>query len=167
LSQKSNYKKILENISLNNLNNISVFNLTIGSETKQAQILFYNQDNDGGHALWDVGKHPFNKESREKQTMQNTQLSTVDDILNQQENIGQIKMMKIDTEGAELDVIKGAVNIIYQYEVGYIICEINRFGLREMGTNETELRELMNLLGYETYLITEDKSRQLVKLPQE
>ena len=38
--------------------------------------------------------------------MQNTQLSTVDDILNQQENIGQIKMMKIDTEGAELDVIQ-------------------------------------------------------------
>ncbi len=34
-----------------------------------------------------------------------------------------------------------------------------------MGTNETELREFMNSLGYETYLITEDKSRQLVKLP--
>jgi len=34
-----------------------------------------------------------------------------------------------------------------------------------MGTNETELREFMNSLGYETYLITRDKSRQLVKLP--
>ncbi len=50
--------------------------------------------------------------------MQNSQLYTVDDILNQQENIGQIKMMKIDTEGAELDVIKGAVNTISKYDVG-------------------------------------------------
>ncbi|NEN92482.1 MAG: FkbM family methyltransferase [Okeania sp. SIO3H1] len=49
----SNYQKILENISLNNLNNISLFNLAAGSETKQTQ-LFFNQDNDGGHALWDV-----------------------------------------------------------------------------------------------------------------
>ncbi|MGD1701216.1 FkbM family methyltransferase [Dapis sp. BLCC M229] len=49
----SNYQKILENINLNHLNNIKLFNLAVGSETKQTQI-FFNQDNDGGHALWDV-----------------------------------------------------------------------------------------------------------------
>ncbi|GGA03263.1 hypothetical protein CYANOKiyG1_15370 [Okeania sp. KiyG1] len=42
-------------------------------------------------------------------------------------DIGHIKMIKIDTEGAELDVIKGAVNTFSQYDVPYIICEINRF----------------------------------------
>ncbi|NEQ77202.1 MAG: FkbM family methyltransferase [Okeania sp. SIO2C9] len=52
-SESSNYQKILENISLNSLNNISLFNLAVGSETKQTQ-LFFNQDNDGCHALWDV-----------------------------------------------------------------------------------------------------------------
>ncbi|MGB3507840.1 MAG: class I SAM-dependent methyltransferase [Microcoleaceae cyanobacterium] len=159
-----NYQTILENISLNNLNNIKSFNLAVGSETKQIQI-FFNQDNDGGHALWNVGKHPFNQKSLQNQTMQNTQLSTLDDILGQEENIANLKMIKIDTEGAELDVIKGAVNTISKYDVPYIICEINRFGLQQMGTNETELREFMNSLKYETYLITSDKSKQLVKLP--
>ncbi|NET40719.1 hypothetical protein [Okeania sp. SIO2B3] len=33
-----------------------------------------------------------------------------------------------------------------------------------MGTNETELREFMGSLKYETYLITSDKINQLVKL---
>ncbi|NEP07639.1 MAG: FkbM family methyltransferase [Okeania sp. SIO2G4] len=160
----SNYQKILENISLNNLNNISLFNLAVGSETKQTQ-LFFNQDNDGGHALWDVGKHPFNQKSLDNQTMQNIQQSTLDDILDRQKDIGQIKMIKIDTEGAELDVIKGAVNTFYQYDVPYIICEINRFGLQQMGTNETELREFMESLKYETYLITSNEINQLVKLP--
>ncbi|NEQ77203.1 MAG: FkbM family methyltransferase [Okeania sp. SIO2C9] len=68
------------------------------------------------------------------------QQSTLDDILNQQKDIGQIKMIKIETEGAEIDVIKGAINTLCQYDVPYIICEINRFGLQQMGTNETELR---------------------------
>ena len=136
----------------------------MGSETKQTQI-FVNQDNDGGHALWDVGKHPFNKKSLNNQIMQNTQLSTLDNILSQAENITNLKIIKIDTEGAELDVIKGAVNTIGKYNVPYIICEINRFGLQQMGTNETELREFMNSLGYETYLLTSNSSNQLVKLP--
>jgi len=34
-----------------------------------------------------------------------------------------------------------------------------------MGTNETELRELMNYLEYETYLVTSNSNNQLVKLP--
>jgi len=103
----SNYQKILENINLNHLNNIKLFNLALGSETKQTQI-FFNQDNNGGHALWDVGKHPFNQKTLNNQTMQNTQLSTLDNILSQAGNITNLKMIKIDTEGAELDVIKGA-----------------------------------------------------------
>ena len=160
----SNYQKILENINLNHLNNIQLFNLAVGSETKPTQI-FVNQDNDGGHALWDVGKHPFNQKSLNNQTMQNTQLSTLDNILSQVGNITNLKMIKIDTEGAELDVIKGAVNTIGKYDVPYIICEINRFGLQQMGTNETELREFMNSLEYETYLVTSNSSNQLVKLP--
>ena len=54
--------------------------------------------------------------------MQNIQQSTLDDILDRQKDIGHIKMIKIDTEGAELDVIKGAVNTFSQYDVPYIIC---------------------------------------------
>lgn len=38
-------------------------------------------------------------------------------------------MIKIDIEGVEFNVIKGVVNIIGKYDVLYIICEINRFGL--------------------------------------
>ena len=159
----SNYQKILEHINLNHLNSIKLFNLAVGSETRETQI-FVNQDNDGGHALWDVGKHPFNQKSLHNQTMQNTQLSTLDNILSQVGNITNLKMIKIDTEGAELDVIKGAINTIDKYDVPYIICEINRFGLEQMGTNETELREFMNSLEYETYLVTSNSSNQLVQL---
>ncbi|MEB3343708.1 FkbM family methyltransferase [Okeania sp.] len=160
----SNYQKILENINLNSLNNIKLFNMAVGSETKETQI-FVNQDNDGGHALWDVGQHPFNYKSLHNQTMQNTQLSKLDNILSQAGDITNLKMIKIDTEGAELNVIKGAVNTISQYNVPYIICEINRFGLERMGTNETELRKFMNFLDYETYLLTSNSSNSLVKLP--
>lgn len=34
-----------------------------------------------------------------------------------------------------------------------------------MRTNETELREFMNSLEYETYSVTSNSSNQLVKLP--
>ncbi|MGD1701217.1 hypothetical protein [Dapis sp. BLCC M229] len=62
-------------------------------------------------------------------------------------------------------IINYSVNTIGKYDVPYIICEINRFGLKQMGTNETELREFMNSLEYETYLVTSNSSNQLVKLP--
>lgn len=159
--ESANYKKILENIGLNHLLNLKVFNVALGSETKEAQF-FVNLDNDGGHALWNVGAHQFNQKSRTSQATEKVRVMTLDEVLNHQ-NAHPPKMIKIDTEGAEFQVLKGSVNTLKTHQVPYIICEVNRFGLEQMGTNETELRAWMRSLGYEAYLM-QASSPNLVKL---
>ena len=42
---------------------------------------------------------------------------------------------------------------LQEFEVPYVICEINEFGLTRMGSSEKELRDLMTGLGYDTYFM--------------
>ena len=68
-------------------------------------------------------------------------------------HVPNIRLINIDTCGAELDIIHGAVGTLEGHKVPYVICGINRFGLQQMGTSEQELRHFMSYLGYEAYWI--------------
>jgi FkbM family methyltransferase len=157
--EKKNYDHLKQNIAMNDLTNIKTFNIALSSDDKEGE-LFVNSDNDGGHALWDVSKHPFNKNSRHAHVKQAVTIATLDSII-QSESIDRIHLIKIDTEGTEHNILQGSLNTIKRCKVPYIICEINRFGLKQMGTSETRLREFMKELGYETYLIRQEEPKLL------
>jgi hypothetical protein len=72
-----------------------------------------------------------------------------------------IKMIKIDTEGAELPIFRGAVDILAKYNVPYIICEMNHFGFQQMGYTEDELRSFLSELGYHAYFYNESNLTKL------
>lgn len=161
--EANNYQKIIANIRRNNFTNIELINAALGSENKTIE-LFVNTDNDGGHALWDVGRHNFNQKSRQAPKKQKINLSTLDFAIKHRE-LNHFKLLKIDTEGAELEVLKGATELITKYKIPYIICEVNRFGLEQMGTNETQLRSFMESHGYSTYLLTTQSANPIPLLP--
>ena len=163
--EKKNYDHLKQNIAMNGLTNIKTFNIALSSEKKEGK-LFVNSDNDGGHALWDVSKHPFNKNSRHAHVKQAVTVATLDSII-QSESIDRIHLIKIDTEGTEHNILQGSLNTIKRCKVPYIICEINRFGLEQMGTDENRFREFMKDLGYESYLIREKEPKLLRLLPQD
>lgn len=163
--ESSNYQRILQNISLNGFNNIRVFNTALGAENKTTQF-FVNSDNDGGHALWDVGQHPFNQISRNQQQVRQVHLATLDDIISRQE-IQRLKLIKMDTEGAEYSILQGAIKTLSNYQVPYVISEVNRFGLEQMGTNEKQLRAWMDSLGYDAYLLDPAVSDPIKLLPNQ
>jgi len=159
--EKNNYDRLRHNIALNNQTNIKTFDIALSSEDRQGE-LFVNSDNDGGHALWDVRKHPLNEKSRSDLVKQRLTIAPLDKII-QTEPVDRIKLIKIDTEGAEHNILLGSSHTLKKCKVPYIICEINRFGLKQMDSSETQLREFMQELGYETYLIRpeEPKLRRL------
>jgi FkbM family methyltransferase len=149
--EEKNYKYLYENIALNNVNNIKIFNTALGLETKTAKI-FINFDNDAGHALWNVGCHPDYSNSRLHCVTKDVQIASLDSLL-QGVHVPNIRLINIDTCGAELDIIQGAVGTIEAHKVPYVVCGINRFGLQQMGTSEQELRQFMAYMGYEAYWI--------------
>ncbi len=121
---------------------------------------FINTDNDGGHALWDVGTHPFNKKSRENVITRKIKMITIDKII-ELHKLNNVKLIKIDTEGAEYQVLKGAITSLSNAKIPYIIAEINRFGLKKMNTSEQELRNYMSSLGYTTYFLATNSSKPI------
>lgn len=147
----SNTAHLMIHISINGIENIVLINKAAGAEDTEAE-LFVNSDNDGGHALWNPGLHPYNERTRAKGIVRKVKLTTLDDILERHE-IQSVKVVKIDTEGAELEVLKGASKYLSENRMHNIICEINRFGLNKMGTSEKELRDHMYDLGYEAFLM--------------
>lgn len=157
----TNINWIQDHITLNQFPQMQVIPTVLGAETKPVEF-FYNADNDGGHALWDVGLHEFNKISRNHPQPFTLSMTTLDVVIQNQGLTG-IKLIKIDTEGAEHQILQGSLQTLATYQVPYIIAEINRFALNQMGTNEEQLREFMASLGYSPYLLR-NESPHWVKL---
>lgn len=148
-AEKENYKSLSHNIKINKYDNVQAFHNAVGDECKKVN-LTVNLDNDGGHGLWDVSKHPFNERTRaEKIKHETVPMVTIDSLeLNEP-----VKLIKIDVEGCELMVLKGAENLIKKYSPT-VIAEINNSALNEMGTDKGDVYDYMLSLGYHGFNLT-------------
>lgn len=146
--EESNYRHVQRHVELNNFGNVDVTRAAVGAEVGTATI-WVNADNDGGHALWDVGRHPANPKSREAAQPCTVALTTLDAAL---ADARTPSLIKIDVEGSELRVLRGAERLLRR-PVPYVVCEINRFALAQLESTEDQLRHHMAQLGYRTYCI--------------
>ncbi len=146
--ETNTFKMLKENMNGNE--NVSLINSAVGDENKNIE-LYFNLDNDGGHSLWNPSKHPMNKNCQKHEPIIETvKMVTLDS------QIGYApKLIKIDTEGCELKVLKGAERILREHKP-YVVCEVNKFALKEMGTGQKELAEYMGGLGYRAYTLPEE-----------
>ena len=148
--ERANYEHLLEHIALNRATNVVPFHMAVGASPSIADF-FVNADNDGGHGLWEVGRHPFNERTRQAPTTRKTFVTSLDQLF-AGGDIGSLKAIKIDAEGSEFAALIGARQLLTRYPVPFIIAEVNRFALESMGASESHLRSLMGDTGYETYL---------------
>jgi len=158
--EQSNFNHLLHHIALNKFSQVLPLPWAVGNTTSVTN-LFLNLDNDGGHALWDLARHPLLKKGLGKSVARPVFAIRLDDLFGQSQP-GSVKLIKIDTEGNETNVIKGAVNFLRKAEVPAVICEINRFGLHQCGSEELELRTLMANLGYTSYALDRPLPRKLL-----
>ncbi len=158
-----NFQQLLDHIELNGFGNVAPINAAVGAKTGRAEF-HINGDNDGGHALWEVGLHPFNQQSRSAPQTRTVDIVALDSFLL---DLGiSPRVVKIDVEGAEHSVLLGAHETLTKRPIPFIVAEINRFGLQKMGTSEQAIRRYMTGLGYETYAFDPDGGR-IVRLGDE
>jgi FkbM family methyltransferase len=144
----ANCKRLLHNISLNGFNNISLVDRP-ALDNARAVGFFINHDSSGGDALWDVAKWPLTQKAPEIISLQGT---TVDAEISRL-GLTPVKLIKIDAEGADHMVLQGAFNLLSSGTVPFIVCELHDFALNQMGTSPRAMREYIEGLGYESFML--------------
>lgn len=134
----NNLRKAIDNSVLNPDCNIVVAPRALWSE--KVSIPFYLANDSGLNAC---------VPSDETISESTVQTVTLDDEYN---NMRLPKLIKIDVEGAELQVLKGAERMLRD-RVQYITCEINEPALARFGTSQKELRSFMEYHNYGTFLL--------------
>lgn len=111
---------------------------------------YFNKSSSGGNALWNPGEYFGDPDFNDGYTvMKSTTLS--DEFATQ--GIEKIKLVKIDTEGAEYSILKGAKDWLTGQSIPFIIAELNGFGLNKLDTSVEEFIEFMYSKGYLAFLL--------------
>ena len=148
----NNLPKLSANLKKNSVTNVQVLEQPVWS--REEKVTFYiNADSGGGNALFDPGNWWSNDKSRANpQPIE--MMSTTLDLLDISKE--RVKLIKIDTEGAEQRVLEGAVNLLKGYRPPYIIAEVNPHGLAQAGCDGESMRAFMLGMGYEMFLMHKD-----------
>ena len=136
-----NFSLLKKNAALNSLSNIITINK--GAYFKKAEMPFYQSDDgDGLHSLinlnsdWKVSK---------------IEVDSLDNIITELEIRERISLIKIDVEGAEIDVLKGML-VILDRDHPNLLVEI----LKENHENLNTALEILNPYNYNFQKIDED-----------
>jgi FkbM family methyltransferase len=144
-----NLTRLRNNIAINDFSHVSVIERPASDRTGPVQF-FLNSDDSGGNALWDVATFEGNTRSAAAPQVMTLQATTVaDEILRL--NLPAPKLIKVDTEGAELNVLKGCRTFLENRQTPFVIAEVHPFGLEKMGATPQALREFMATFGYESF----------------
>lgn len=144
-----NVQRLRANLALTGIENVTVVETAASAEPGELTF-FINSDNAGGCALWDPAQYPGNVKCQETPLPLRIQATTIDAEM-ERSGLAVPKLIKIDTEGAEHEVLKGASKLLATGKVPYIVAELHEFGLDKMGSSQMALREFMAQFGYETF----------------
>ena len=136
------------------LENVEIFNLALGDREASAKF-YFNSDNNGGHALWDVSQNKDNIKTQANVVVEKVEVKTLDGLF--PDGIENLKLIMLDAEGSEHSILRGAINTIIDSEVPFIICEINDFALDKCGTSQMNLRGYLSVYGFTPYAMNDEK----------
>ncbi|MFQ3679174.1 MAG: FkbM family methyltransferase [Pseudanabaenaceae cyanobacterium] len=149
----TNFQRLQYHLQINHRTNVQPVWGAIGDRCGEVSF-FVNADNDGGHALWDVGQHPFNQQSAQTPQQATAPMRTLDALLADLTPEGPpLRLLKIDTEGAEPLVLAGAQATLARWRPPVVILEVNQFGLEKLGFSQMDVRRPLHELGYTGYVL--------------
>lgn len=136
--QEKIYECLNTSITCNNCNNIITYNVGLGSEECEKTLYHVSEDGGGSSLLQNTNKKVISTEKIIIKTLDNYNLSNID-------------FLKIDVEGYELEVLKGAANTLYNNKYPPFIFEV--WPHEWYKTQKETLLNYVEKLGYKVYPI--------------
>jgi len=124
---------------------VRLVNIAMGGKTGTLQLYDYVDKDGSSHAS--LYKEVIEKIHGEKSVSHSVEVSTIDHFL-KKENIEKVGLLKIDTEGNELEVLKGSAGAIQDKKIEAIHFEFNEMNI----VSRCFFKDFMTVLdGYEFY----------------
>lgn len=139
------YLRAKENFALNNLSNVTLEQMAVSK--RDGNSIFYNNS---------ASSSFYAKHARHGKTVKLKKIrvrTTKLDSYIKKHNIKNIRLIKIDAEGAEMDVLAGMPGLLRRDDAPDLIIEVDDRYLRDGGTSESEILECLRRYGYTPYSI--------------
>ena len=133
----NSFKRAIENVSLNTFTNIQLLNIGLGEKKETVKLYEVNEHNPGMNRIIAENKNlPY-------KTIEIESLDTICTV----HGIAHVDMIKLDVEGFEYSVLKGAKETIIKSKPTLFI-ELNDSNLKENNSSAKELLTLLISYGY-------------------
>lgn len=146
--EKENYKRLVQNLKFADVKNTIPINKAVSSSNQKQVSLYINKEDSGWHSL--SVKYPGR--------IQKVQTITLDNFirLNKIKNIG---LIKIDVEGAEFEVVRGAIKTLLKLHPPVLV-EFNKLWSGRAGQELNEIYAVFKNNNYIAYIL---KNNSLLK----
>ena len=139
----NNLPTLRHHLDANHVENVSVVAQPLWSAA--GPITFYlNPDDRSSNAMWDPAQWQQNVEAKAHPQKLTLEATTLDRLTL---GMPHVKVIKIDTEGAEQHILEGA-NKLMQCNPEFVVAELNPLGLPQANCSAETLRALMSDYGY-------------------
>jgi len=135
--------RLRQNVALNDLSNVEIVEAAV-AHTPGSLRLFLGEDSEGS-SLYDLGLEP-------NLAVADVRALTLDDYV-VAERIGKVDLLKIDAEGAEVNVLRGAQCLLSVPDAPAVIIEANPLTLQAAGESIDALRSKLQSLGYKISIL--------------
>lgn len=147
------YSSLKKNIELNNFNNIVV--IQKGISDKSGEAIFNICDDDAYNSL---GETPMKGISRKEII----EIESIDEFV-KRNNILKVDIIKIDTEGAEFLILKGAEETLRIYKPK-IFFEHNPYATVGFDNTPEDTLIFLKLLGYKLFEFDNDNLKEIIEI---
>lgn len=145
--EDQNAARFRENIALNDLSNVMLHQTAVSTVDGALKLYLSNDRNAGTHSTVYIESNV----STEFIEIPSVRL----DSFTAQQQLQTVDLIKIDVEGAEVDVIEGARSVL-QHHRPVVIMELSDHLQQARGQTCTEFKKSMATLGYAPYFINEN-----------
>lgn len=147
------FKTLTHHIDINSAKNVTALNVGLAERERTATLYQVNENNSGMNRILE--------ESEGSSTSESIILKTLDQLANEL-NFNTVNAIKIDVEGYELNVLKGAHQTL-QNKKPILLIEVDDFNLKQQNASIKEMFEFLTSLNYELFNAKTMKSIDLSK----
>ena len=142
------FKRLRENIKLNGFTNITAERLAVSD--KKSSALFYEAGSSSSLYTDQLSKN-------EIQSQKPIFIETVTlDSYIKKKKIKKVNFLKIDAEGADMKVLRGAKNLLSTSQEPDLMVEVLDMNLNAAGSRRNEILSYLDCFGYKPYIFTHE-----------